>query len=63
MTETLRAQLEQQLAEPLNYVGKEARWFVLDALACHMHNKGYLIQGCTEEKDRKSTRLNSSHRL
>jgi len=51
MTKTLRAQLEQQLAEPLNYVGKEARWFVLDALACHMHNKGYFIQGCTEEND------------
>ena len=51
MSETLREQLERQLAEPLHYVSQEARYFVLDALACHMHNKGYFIQGCTEEND------------
>ncbi len=51
MSETLREQLERQLAEPLQYVSQEARYFVLDALACHMHNKGYFIQGCTEEND------------
>ncbi len=49
MSETLREQLERQMAEPLHYVSQEARYFVLDALACHMHNKGYFIQGCTEE--------------
>ena len=51
MSETLREQLERQLAEPLHYVSQEARYFVLDALACHMHNKGYFIQGCAEEND------------
>src|SRR5260221_10549849 len=51
MSETLREQLERELGEPLHYVSQEARYFVLDALACHMHNKGYFIQGCTEETD------------
>jgi hypothetical protein len=33
------------------YLTAEARWFVLDSLACMFHNEGYSLQGNTEASD------------
>jgi hypothetical protein len=55
MGDTLREELERDLAEPLHYASQEARNFILDSLACHLHNKGYFIK----DVERKTTRTGS----
>lgn len=51
MSDSLQEELRRDLAEPMSYISQEAKHFVLDSLACHMHSKGYFIQGYKEEND------------
>ncbi len=37
--------------EMTQYLSHEARWFVLDAMACAFHNHGYHLTGNTEQND------------
>jgi hypothetical protein len=39
------------LDDALNFCGQEARHFVADALACHLHNTGYQLEGNTQDTD------------
>ena len=44
-------ELERELAEPFGEYWRDARHGILDSIACNLHNKGYSIQGNTEESD------------
>lgn len=35
----------------LNFASRETRGYVADALACHLHNDGYALEGNTEAND------------
>lgn len=39
------------LEDALNFVSREARNLVIDAVYCELHNKGYELQGNTAESD------------
>lgn len=39
------------LDDALKYASQEARFHVADALACHLHNDGYTLEGNTEAND------------
>jgi hypothetical protein len=42
---------DDHFKDATQYLTTEARWFVLDSLACMFHNEGYSLQGNTEESD------------
>lgn len=37
--------------EMTNFLGREAKLYVLDSLACVFHNEGYSLEGNTEHND------------
>lgn len=39
------------LGDDNDVVGRLARYYMLDAVACAMHNEGYSLEGNTEESD------------
>jgi hypothetical protein len=39
------------LEDAMHYASREARHSVADALACHLHNDGYALDGNTEAND------------
>ena len=44
-------ELERELAEPFNFAWRESNHAILDSIAGNLHNKGYSLQGNTEESD------------
>ena len=44
-------ELERELAEPFGQAWHESRHYILDSIACNLHNKGHQLSGNTEEKD------------
>jgi hypothetical protein len=44
-------ELERELAEPFDFAWRESHHAILDSIACNLHNKGYSLQGNTEESD------------
>jgi len=44
-------ELERDLSEPFDFAWRESHNAILDSIACNLHNKGYSIQGNTEESD------------
>jgi len=53
MSKSLEQQLEETLVTGLEFSAGQAKHYILDSLACALHNEGYAIQGNREENDHK----------
>ena len=39
------------IEDALHYASRETRNYIVDSLACHLHNEGYALEGNTEAND------------
>lgn len=49
--ESLEKQLIQSLGEPFGIEYRESHYYILDSIACNLHNDGHSLLGNTEESD------------